>query len=159
MELGVLFFILAMALAAGFFISQPMLQSEHKELEKNGLQIDLSGLQTRLESTKAAVMELEMDHALGKLPEETFAARRGELAANGARIMQQMDQLKASLVIHQENGQKLNAKLEDELEVLIATRQRVRKEKISGYCSGCGKPLVSSDKFCPRCGRLVVARD
>jgi hypothetical protein len=40
----------------------------------------------------------------------------------------------------------------DELESLIASRKRQRKESAAGFCPRCGRPVQKSDKFCSRCG-------
>ena len=44
---------------------------------------------------------------------------------------------------------------DDELEALIASRRRARKEKAGGFCSQCGSPILKSDAFCPKCGAKV----
>jgi hypothetical protein len=41
---------------------------------------------------------------------------------------------------------------DDELEVLLSNRRRVRQEKAAGFCPKCGNPCQVSDRFCPRCG-------
>jgi len=43
----------------------------------------------------------------------------------------------------------------DELEELIASRKRERKESAAGFCPHCGKPVQKSDKFCARCGAVL----
>jgi hypothetical protein len=40
----------------------------------------------------------------------------------------------------------------DELEDLIASRKRARKESSAGFCPHCGRPVQKSDKFCSKCG-------
>lgn len=47
------------------------------------------------------------------------------------------------------NGQK------DLVEDLIATRKRARSESAAGFCPGCGKPVLKSDKFCSKCGKTL----
>lgn len=46
-------------------------------------------------------------------------------------------------------------KVRDELEDIIASRKRERKESSAGFCPGCGKPVQKSDKFCSRCGTVL----
>lgn len=46
-------------------------------------------------------------------------------------------------------------KKKDEIEDLIASRKRERKESSAGFCPGCGKPVQKSDKFCSRCGTVL----
>jgi len=45
---------------------------------------------------------------------------------------------------------------DDELEVLLANRRRVRQDKAAGFCPKCGGALRKSDRFCPKCGALIV---
>jgi hypothetical protein len=42
---------------------------------------------------------------------------------------------------------------DDDLEVMLANRRRVRQEKSAGFCPRCGGPLQISDQFCPKCGK------
>ena len=46
-------------------------------------------------------------------------------------------------------------KSKDEMEELIASRKRERKESAAGFCPRCGKPVQKSDKFCARCGATL----
>lgn len=48
-----------------------------------------------------------------------------------------------------------NGKSKDELEEMIASRKRERKESAAGFCPRCGKPVSKSDKFCSRCGATL----
>jgi predicted amidophosphoribosyltransferase len=43
----------------------------------------------------------------------------------------------------------------DEVEALVSERRRSRQEKAAGFCAKCGKPVLKSDKFCPRCGTTI----
>jgi len=44
---------------------------------------------------------------------------------------------------------------DDDVEALIATRRKARKEKSGGFCPRCGKPILVSDRFCPHCGKSI----
>lgn len=44
---------------------------------------------------------------------------------------------------------------DDDLEVLLAQRRRVRQDEAAGFCSKCGSALQKSDKFCPKCGNKI----
>jgi rubrerythrin len=61
------------------------------------------------------------------------------------------------------NGRKLAAAIsaeiaapDDDLEVMLANRRRVRQEKAAGFCPKCGKPVQKSDLFCPKCGAKIA---
>jgi hypothetical protein len=41
---------------------------------------------------------------------------------------------------------------DDEIEVQLAARRRVRSDRSAGFCPNCGRPVHKSDRFCPKCG-------
>jgi NADH pyrophosphatase NudC (nudix superfamily) len=45
---------------------------------------------------------------------------------------------------------------DDDLEVMLATRRRIRQDKSAGFCPKCGRPLQKSDHFCPKCGAKII---
>ncbi len=53
------------------------------------------------------------------------------------------------------NGAGVVAAVDDDLEVLLSDRRRLRKEKSAGFCPKCGRPLQKSDYFCPKCGARI----
>lgn len=80
--------------------------------------------------------------------EAAIAARRADaslvqvaVAGNGASTMR---------------GAAINAGPDDDLEAIIASRRRQRKEKSAGFCPQCGGPVQKSDRFCPKCGTKVA---
>lgn len=50
------------------------------------------------------------------------------------------------------NGSSTIDDAEDDLEVAIANRRRMRDEKAAGFCPQCGKAIQANDRFCPKCG-------
>jgi NADH pyrophosphatase NudC (nudix superfamily) len=45
---------------------------------------------------------------------------------------------------------------DDDLESMISARRRNHKEKSAGFCPNCGKPVLSSDRFCASCGKALT---
>ena len=45
---------------------------------------------------------------------------------------------------------------DDDLESMISARRRNHKEKSAGFCPKCGKPVLSSDRFCASCGKALT---
>ncbi len=41
---------------------------------------------------------------------------------------------------------------DDDIEIQIAARRRLRQDKAAGFCPQCGGPVQKSDRFCPKCG-------
>jgi NADH pyrophosphatase NudC (nudix superfamily) len=169
MDLGSMFFVLAIALAVGLFVSRPLLMTDNTMVKNGSTAPSDKGLRSQLnidlEHGLNAIQELDTDHALGKLQEDDYSQQRAELAQAGADVLRQLDVLGPdpeeaapvkALVAEKETSSITNPAIEhDEIEALIAARRRARQEKISGYCPRCGKPLTPSDQFCPRCGKPV----
>jgi rubrerythrin len=170
MDLGSMFFVLAIALAVGLFVSQPLLTAERNANSgKDGSAAPSdkalrTQLQANLDRGLDAIQELDSDHALGKLPEDDYSQQRSELAQAGAAVLRRLDTLGLDpdeAVPPDESPAGKSPAVpkvtieRDEVEALIAARRRARQAKISGYCSQCGKPLTPSDQFCPRCGKPV----
>lgn len=74
--------------------------------------------------------------------EAAIAARRMMSAPAGAAIPQQ--------VLPSPSGGGPTA--DDDVEIQIAARRRLRQEKSAGFCPQCGGPVKKSDRFCPKCG-------
>ncbi|MGE5225003.1 MAG: zinc ribbon domain-containing protein [Omnitrophica WOR_2 bacterium] len=128
-----------------------------------------------------ALKELDFDYQLGKIPEENYPDQRAALLNQGAEILRELDSYQAGGT-GQAQAESAEARLEqaiaarqaaltpayngistggngngkdaadDDLEVLIASRRRSRKEKSGGFCPQCGGPVQQSDRFCPKCG-------
>jgi hypothetical protein len=45
---------------------------------------------------------------------------------------------------------------DEELEVMLANRRRVRQDESAGFCPKCGSAVQKSDKFCPKCGNKIA---
>jgi len=171
MDLGSMLFILALALAVGLFVSRPLLAAESHANAGQKLPADSpeptsrAQLRSDLDQELTAIQELDMDHALGKLPEDDYSQQRSVLAQAGAAVLRRLDALdpdpaeaaQADLSAVAEEPSAASKLLieQDEIEARIAARRRARQAKISGYCPRCGKPLTLSDQFCPRCGKPV----
>ncbi len=78
--------------------------------------------------------------------EAVVAARRADSAQQG--------QAQVAQVVVKTNGNG-HGKGRDELEEMIASRKRERKESAAGFCPHCGKPVQKSDKFCSKCGATL----
>ncbi len=81
--------------------------------------------------------------------EAAVAARRADAAQRG-----QAQAAPVAPVAVKANGNG-NGKGKDELEEMIASRKRERKESAAGFCPHCGKPVQKSDKFCSKCGATL----
>jgi hypothetical protein len=180
MEIGSIFLILALLLAVGLFVGRPFIDNKKGLLVSASDQADheRSALLAEQDRVMTALWELDFDFSLGKIPEEEYPAQRTALLHQGAQILRQLDALQPDLDVGDAesrleaaiaarrmaastsaNGRAgsaaLNAQLvaqEDEFEVMLANRRRIRQEKAAGFCPQCGQPVHKSDRFCPKCG-------
>ena len=144
-----------------------------------------SALLAERDRVLTALWELDFDNTLGKIPEEDYPQQRSALLHKGANLLRQLDALQpevevedaearleatiaarrmapvsASSSVNGRAGRASTATIlaaqDDEFEVMLAKRRRVRLEKAAGFCPKCGQPVQKSDRFCPKCGAKTV---
>ncbi len=103
-----------------------------------------------LRQLDAMTSDARVEDAEARL-EAAIAARRADLASSheGHQPGLWPDQRPVMA-----NGRKPVAASEpdDDLEIMLANRRRVRQEKAGGFCPKCGGAVQKSDRFCPKCG-------
>ncbi|MBN1147392.1 MAG: zinc-ribbon domain-containing protein [Anaerolineales bacterium] len=178
MDLGSLFLILALLILVGLFISRPLLERQETLAEVSLVSQDRerSALLAERDRILNALQELDFDHALGKIPEQDYPGQRAFLLQRGADVLRRLDSLQPEVEEAQDKmgvyaeaaiarrsqpaaGRGVSAAVaapDDELEVLLANRRRVRQEKAAGFCPQCGGPVRKSDRFCPKCGATMT---
>lgn len=175
MDIGSIFLILGLLILAGLYISRPLL--EHRSAAVSRQEHEYSALLAERDRILNTLQELDLDYALGKIPKAAYSPQRAALLQQGAQVLRSLDEYQA-----QPSTQSAEARLEaaiaarraegaprtmsapgsqaapdDQLEVLIASRRRERKEKASGFCPQCGTPVQKSDHFCPKCGYKIIS--
>jgi len=166
MDIGSIFLILGLLVLVALYISQPLTQ--RKATSVSAEESEYFSLLAERDRILIALQELDFDHTLGKIPEESYPVQRALLLQKGATILRQLDEIGDCT-----NNVDIDARLEaaisarggdveeqenltvddDELETLIANRRRARTDKSGGFCPQCGNPIQQSDRFCPKCGR------
>jgi len=177
MDIGSIFLLLGLMILVGLYVSRPFFTRKATVFsqEEHGLSVLLAE-QERLIN---ALQELEFDHVLGKIPEEEYPAQRAHLVARAVEIMRQVDtaraealtgdvetRLEAAIEARRADGAKVQSfgkrsipsesSPDDELEAMLSSRRRERKEKAAGFCPQCGKPVQLSDRFCSKCGATLA---
>ena len=179
MDLGSLFFILALVIFVALFISRPFSEGQRsRRVESAGesgssaeLEPERSALLAERDRVLNSLQELDFDFAMGKIPEEDYPIQRSILVKRGAEVLQRLDgfvgldptaRLEAAIATRRSqigmpiavpNGRKGQpGSPDDSLEAQIAARRRQRREKAAGFCPQCGEPVQRSDLFCPKCG-------
>jgi hypothetical protein len=158
MDLSVIILLVLLMAFIALFVSRPFFVRERIPSIANNPQ--LSALLAERERTLIALQELDADQALGKIPLEDYSTQRADLLKRGGEILRQIDALVS--VPEKSNSGKISGSeapvqasiplTEEVLEELIAMRRNKLKDKTSGFCPQCGKPVLFSDVFCSSCG-------
>ncbi|HSL44380.1 MAG TPA: zinc ribbon domain-containing protein [Anaerolineales bacterium] len=168
MELTAIFFSLAVLILVGMYLYAPFM--EHRARRVTEEEHELSALMAERDRVINSLQELDFDFNLGKIPEEDYPIQRTALLQKGAEILKRMD----SLAPQPASAQNTEARLEraiaarradaslataqvtdDDIEAMISSRRKGRKDKSAGFCPRCGKPVMVTDRFCPSCGKSL----
>jgi len=169
MDIGAIFFTLAVVTLVGMYVGQPYIQRRGRRATQEDH--DYSALMAEYDRVVNTLQELDFDNSLGKVPAEDYPRQRAELLAKGADLLRQVDAMQS-----QETKRDAESRIEaavasrradssaersmttfddDDLESMISARRKLRKEKSAGFCPKCGKPIQVSDRFCPSCGKAI----
>lgn len=169
MDLSAVFFLLAVLVLIGMFLYAPFVaQSRRVDVRQEH---ELSSLMAERDRVINALLELDFDHSLGKVPVEDYPVQRAELLGKGAQVLRRLDALQPEAVpapdaesrlehavaAQREDGSSDPAeRTDDEIESLISARRRQHKEKSAGFCPRCGQAVLVSDRFCSACGKSLT---
>jgi len=171
MDIGAIFFTLAVVALVGMYVGQPFIQRRGRRATQEDH--EYSALMAEYDRVVNTLQELDFDNSLGKVPSEDYPKQRTDLLAKGAELLRKLDSMQP-----QKAGKDAESRLEaavasrradasatastagaaptdDDLESMIAARRKTRKEKSAGFCPKCGKPILVSDRFCPSCGKAL----
>lgn len=169
MDIGAIFFTLAVVTLVGMYVGQPYIQRRGRRAIQEDH--EYSTLMAEYDRAVNTLQELDFDNALGKVPAEDYPRQRAELLAKGADLLRKLDDMQ-SLETSRDAESRMEAAVasrradssdeksvavldDDDLESMIAARRKTRKEKSAGFCPKCGKPVQVSDRFCPSCGKAI----
>ena len=95
-------------------------------------------LQRKKDVTLGNIQDLDFEYKCGKLSEEDYKSLRAELAAEAAKVLDDIDEIEAS----------------HDLDALIRREVSHRKERAadSRICGACGHSNPPKNKFCAQCG-------
>jgi hypothetical protein len=185
MDIGAIFFILALITLVGMYVGQPYIQGRGRRITQEDR--EYSTLMAEYDRAVNTLQELDFDHSLGKIPAEDYPQQRTDLLAKGADLLRKLDALAESASSSNSSkravpdgvrGEGTDAEVrmeaavasrradaalnrapttldDEELESMIASRRKMRKDKSAGFCPRCGKPIMVSDRFCPACGKAI----
>jgi len=166
MEIAAILLTLGVAILVGLYLYAPFLERQARIVTTE--EHELSALMAERDRVINSLQELDFDFKLGKIPEDDYPSQRAGLLQKGADILRKIDSFSPQSASVQEAESRLEKAIaarradasvkqeeisDDEIESMVASRRKVRKEKSAGFCPKCGKPAVASDKFCPSCGK------
>jgi len=141
MDLFSLFGSLALLFGLMLYLGRPLLregQSRAAPMDDGTQQ-----LYERKEQLLGAIVELELDHEIGKVPEEDFQRLFNQLESEALATIGKLDQL---------NGGG-SSELESRIEAEVAA---LRQSAAIPSCNKCGAPRRDGDQFCPQCGTALA---
>ena len=168
MQITAIFFTLAILVLVALYLYAPFMERRARRVTEE--EHELSALMAERDRVINSLQELDFDFKLGKIPEEDYPSQRASLLQKGADILRQIDTIAPQTTSTQDADARIEKAiaarradaavatpvLEDEdVESMIAARRKARKEKSSGFCPKCGKPVLVSDRFCPSCGKSL----
>jgi rubrerythrin len=168
MEIAAILLTSGIAILVGLYLYAPVL--EHGGRRLTAEEHELSTLFAERDRVVNALQELDFDYKLGKIPEEDYPLQRAALLQKGADILRKIDSYSPQADTAQETEARIEKAVaarradasakpreltDDDIESLIASRRKARKNKSAGFCPKCGKPVLTSDKFCPSCGKSL----
>lgn len=168
MQITAIFFTLAILILVGIYLYAPFMEQRARRVTED--EHELSTLLAERDRVINSLQELDFDYKLGKIPEEDYPSQRAGLLQKGADILRQIDtiapqpvavqdvdaRIEKAIAARRADASVVRAELsDDDVESMIAARHKSRKEKSSGFCPKCGKPVMVSDRFCPSCGKSL----
>jgi hypothetical protein len=168
MELTAIFFSLAVLILVGIYLYAPFMERRARRVTEE--EHELSTLMAERDRVINSLQELDFDFKLGKIPEEDYPVQRSSLLQKGADILRKIDLLAPQATSAQDTEARLERAIaarradaamarvevtDDDIESMILSRRKSRKNRSAGFCPKCGKPVMVSDRFCPSCGKSL----
>ncbi len=153
MDFGSLLLIIALLVFVVVYITRP-LNAGHASLvsQREHHHSELLAERDRLMD---ALLELDFDHDLGKIPADIYSSQRADLVQRGADVLRQLDEFSRPTAGAEVDSQPASPAQDDPLEAMIAARRQSKKGRASmkaSFCHSCGAKLLPTDRFCPKCG-------
>ena len=154
MEIGAILIVAAILILVIGFIIKPLMEDRSK------LQADspdkVSHLLAERDRLMTAILELDFDNELGKVPEDVFKVHREDLSSRTVAVMKELEGVEGKVEGLSEEDKQSERVPVDEIEKMIKAR-RAGKVKSTGtkFCSECGSKIQKGDKFCTSCGTAL----
>jgi NADH pyrophosphatase NudC (nudix superfamily) len=168
MQITAIFFTLAILILVAIYLYAPFMERRARRVTEE--EHELSALMAERDRVINSLQELDFDFKLGKIPDEDYPAQRTSLLQKGADILRQIDTIAPQTTAEPDvdvriekaiAARRADASVEkpviddDDVESMISARRKTHKDRSSGFCPKCGKPVMESDRFCPSCGKSL----
>lgn len=168
MQLTAIFFTFAILILVGIYLYAPFMDRRARRVTEE--EHELSSLLAERDRVINSLQELDFDFKLGKIPDGDYPTQRATLIQKGADILRQIDSIAPQITSSQDADVRLEKAIaarradapvirqevtDDDIETMVVARRKGRKEKSSGFCPKCGKPVMVTDRFCPSCGKSL----
>lgn len=156
MEIGSLLVTVAIAIMVVGYIARPLI--DNRGYAVTDADRRWSSLQAERDRILNVLQDLDMDHAMGKIPARDYGEQRSELLIRGAGILRELDLLTGG--VSGANGEtsfldSASKALEEQIEAAVLERRGASGAPESNFCSNCGNALERGDRFCPKCGTAI----
>ncbi len=140
---------IVLIVGAGYWIVSPLLRAVRSDGASDSKRDEeLQQLEIRKEGALATIKELEFDLNMGKISDEDYEALKEQYTDDAVGYMKEIEELETG-------AKKPIKKIDKELEQNI----RAFRKKPGIFCTQCGTPASSDDKFCAKCGERLVDSD
>ena len=146
MDIGSILIGLAILFLVGAYIGQPLIVKGGRKVTQEDRK--LSELQAQRDRILNRLQELDMDFAMGKVPETDYQMERSGLMQTGADTLKAIDEVTGGISVP------VN-KAEDDIEAAVARIRGKEPGSKDGFCPACGAEVQQGDAFCTRCGQTL----
>jgi hypothetical protein len=113
---------LVLLAAIAYYVSRPIVNRRREDADETVM----TTLEQRRDAVYAQIRELDMDHATGKMNDEDYQRSRGDLVAQAAAILKQIDGVLAAPIVPASTAM-ATLPAADDVEALIAARRKTAK--------------------------------
>lgn len=154
MTIGAVLLILAVAIGVAVLVASPFLQPQRKA--QFSTDQSQSAMLAEKERLIHSIQELEFDHQSGKIPDNLFESQRKLLMVETGAVLEKLRNLAATQSAARTSEAGSAGSEYDQLEELISKRKVLLQQKSKGFCQKCGKAVLETDRYCPKCGTVLV---
>jgi hypothetical protein len=176
MEIGAIFFTLAVVTLVGMYVGQPYIQNRSRRTTQE--EHEISSLMAQYDRAVNTLQELDFDNSLGKVPADDYPRQRTELLSKGAELLRKLDALQAtSSTLGSRARRRAGLAAAGEAKDAESRIEAAVASKRADAATSNGDTLLDDDSlesmiasrrkthkeksagFCPKCGKPIMVSD